>query len=231
MYELEHLVEESVNLLADSGADPWELRSMYAALYRFEHGWDTSFTHFQHLEQLMAARFAYRARLSEHPDYEAHPEYFDGLSAFALITPPGVAYEWPPGNDGYTEPPNLYFDAGSRLWRRMVSLGRLTGRDAEPPRELPLPDVALRVAMLAEEQGDRELIARWYRMLTLEMDIQAEPADLAQDPTLTALRAIVARTDAMSLPMSGSLLGDPGPDVLDEYPMLRWWYVLPPGAT
>ena len=218
MFELESLVEDSVNTLDGSGIDPWELRSLYATMYEFEGRWDTSFTHLRNLDQLISARFVYRFPLSEHPGYEAHKAYFDGLSGFSFLE---VGEE-----GGYTEPPDLYFDAGSPLWRRMVELGRLSGPDAEPPRDIPLPEVALRVATLAEQRGDRELVAQWYRLLVLEMDFEAEPAELAQDPTLAALREMVRRTDALSLPMFGSMLADPDPESMEKYPMLRWWHTL-----
>ena len=220
MFELESLVEDSVNILHGSGADPWELRSQYATLYEFEGRWDTSFTHLRNLDQLLAARFVYRFPLSEHPDYQAHRDYFDGLSEFAFLDLGDG------GDGGYTEPPELYFDAGSPLWRRMVELGRLAGRDAEPPRDLALTAVGLRVATLAEQRGDRELIAQWYRLLAIELDVEADPAELARDPTLTALRAMVRRTDALSLPMFGSLLSDPDPKTLEEFPALLWWFTL-----
>src|SRR5262245_10550552 len=221
MFELESLVEDSVNLLDGSGIDPWELRSLYANMYEFEGRWDTSFTHLRNLDQLVAARFVYQFPLADHPDYEAHREYFDGLTDFAFIE---VGDEG--GDGGYTEPPDLYFDAGSPLWRRMVELGRMEGPDAEPPLQIPLPEVGLRVATLAEQRGDRELIAQWYRLLVIEMDFEADPAELAEDPTLTALREMVRRTDALSLPMFGSMLSDPDPASLEKYPALRWWYAL-----
>jgi hypothetical protein len=221
MYEIESLVEDSVNVLDGSGIDPWELRSLYASMYDFEGRWDTSFTHLRNLDQLVAARFVYRFALAEHPDYARFQEYFDGLTEFTFL-------ELPDGteDDGYTEPPNLYFDAGSALWRRMVELGRLAGQDAEPPGETPLAEVALRVATLAEQRGNAEMIAQWYRLLSLELEEDDDPAVLARDPRLTALREIVRRTDAMSLPMFGSMLADPGPETLAEYPHLRWWYTL-----
>jgi hypothetical protein len=221
MFELESLVEDSVNVLDGSGIDPWELRSLYAAMYEFEGQWDTSFTHLRNLDQIVAARFVYLFPLSDHPDYEAHREYFDGLSEFAFL-------ELPDGTSdgGYTEPPLLYFDAGSPLWQRMVELGRLSGRDAEPPRDVPLREVALRVATLAEPRGDADLIARWYRLLSLELEEDDDPAVLARDPTLTSLREIVRRTDAMSLPMFGTMLADPEAETLAKYAHLRWWYTL-----
>ena len=177
MFEIEYLVEYSVQMLAGSGADPWELRSQYWNLYDFEGRWDTSFTHFRNMDDLLAARSVYRIPLTEHPDHERFREYFDGLSAFAFLALPDGTED-----GGYTEPPDLYFDAGSPLWARLVELGRLTGRDAERPREMPLAELALRVATLAEQQGDRELIGRWYRLLVLEQDFEADPTDLAPQP-------------------------------------------------
>jgi len=131
MFELESLVEDSVNTLHGSGIDPWELRSLYAVMYEFEGRWDTSFTHLRNLDQLIAARFVYRFPLSEHPDYEGHREYFDGLSGFSFLEL---------GDDaGYTEPPDLYFDAGSPLWRRMWSWAASGGAMRSRPARCRCP--------------------------------------------------------------------------------------------
>jgi hypothetical protein len=135
MFEIESMVEDTEHVLAETGADPWVLRSQYWNLYEYEARYDTSFTHFRNIDELLAARFVYRFPLAEHPDYAEHREYFDGLSSdFTHIQVPDAGG----GDGGYTYRPDLYFDAGSPLWRRMVELGRLTGRDAEPPREVPL---------------------------------------------------------------------------------------------
>jgi hypothetical protein len=219
MFEIEYLVEYSVGVLAACGADPWELRSQYWNLYEFEGRWDTSFTHFRNMDELLTARFVYRVPLTEHPDHERCREYFDELSGFAFLHLPDGTED-----GGYTEPPHLYFDAGSLLWERMVQLGRLTGLDAEWPREVPLAEVGLRVATLAEQQDDRELIARWYRLLAIELDFDDDPSQLARDPTIAALRAMVRRTDAMSLPLHGVMLADPDPQTLAEFPLLKWWF-------
>lgn len=46
----------------------------------------------------------------------------------------------------------------------MVRLGRLTGPDAAPLREVPLIDVLQAIADAGEELGDRTLIADWREL-------------------------------------------------------------------
>ena len=86
------------------------------------------------------------------------------------------------GDGGYIDPPHLYFDASSPLWSRMVGLGRLGGHDTEPPQRIPLSQVALAVSLMAEAAGDVDLIARWYRLLALEIAFDNEPPALAVRP-------------------------------------------------
>ena len=90
MHEFEDLVEHSVHALASTGRDPQELRSIYWNLYEFEARYDTGFTHFRNMEELLAARFVYRIPMTEHPDYAEHRVYFDGLHDFEFIDLPGA---------------------------------------------------------------------------------------------------------------------------------------------
>jgi hypothetical protein len=221
LHEFECLVEDSVNLLAPSGRPAAELRSMYWNVYEFEGHWDTSFTHFRNMDQLLAARFVYQFPVSEHPDYEVRKAYFDGIDRFWLVE--GDDGEW---DGGYIHPPHLYFDAGSRLWSRMVGLGRLTGDDTEPPQDMRISEVGLAVSLMAEAAGDVDLVARWYRLLCWEIAFADEPPALAADPALRQLRDVVRRTDALSVPMEGRILADPDEQTLAENPSVTWWFDL-----
>ncbi len=222
MHEFEDVVETSVNTLAATGR-PWsELRARYWNLYEFEAEFDTGFTHFRNMDELVAAHFVYRMRVSDHPDYEQHREYFDGLPDDEVTF---IDESGPGADGGYVKPPYLYCDAGSPLWARLVAASRFTGADAEPPQTMSITDIALDVAHLAEANGDRELIAMWYRLLPVYLvGLADELADLRRDPTIEQLREIVRRTDAMSIPMTYGFLRDPEPEQLAGSPDLAWWY-------
>jgi hypothetical protein len=220
MHEFEALVEQSVTLLSTSGREPAQLRSLYWNLYEFEAEWDTGFTHFRNIDDLLAVNFVYKMPLTEHPDYAEHRAYFDGLEEFTFI-------EEPSEDGGYTYPPDLYFDAGSPLWQRLVDLGRLTGPDTVPPEPIDLVEVAYAVASLAEQRGDRELIASWYRLMAPHVAFEYEPDELRANETLARLRDIVRRTDAMSVRFDyGIAKEDPDEQTLAEYPGLAWWHDL-----
>jgi hypothetical protein len=147
------MVEGAVRVLARHAPDD-DLRSCFARLYRFQEGYDTGFTHFRVMELLREHRFAYRFPLSAHPEHAGLDEFTflheddDELAPIA----------------GYVDPPWLYCDAGSDLWRRRVEAGQLTGADAEAPQAVPLLEVVLKVARAAEQDGDPELIAMWFNM-------------------------------------------------------------------
>lgn len=64
--------------------------------------------------------------------------------------------------DGCVEPPFLYYDAGTALWRRRMAAGALHGSDAVPPRRTPLIDVVREIALAVEKARDRELVGLWY---------------------------------------------------------------------
>ncbi|MEU8658230.1 hypothetical protein [Actinoplanes philippinensis] len=112
--------------------------------------------------------------------------------------------------DGYVDPPWLYCEAGSALWRRMA------GPYAVPPRAARLLDVVVAVAGAAERDGDVELIAlRWalgHQALVGGCPLSAE--ELAATPGVQELRATVRRTSAHQ----AKLWHDrrPGDDALDE---------------
>jgi hypothetical protein len=219
MHEFEDLVEQSVVLLAANGRSASELRSRYWNRYEFQARWDTKVTHFRVMDHLLAARFVYRVPLADHPNYADYREYFDSIGDFAWVEKP-VA-----GEGGYVSPPHLYFDAGSRLWRRMVDARRLGGDDADPPQEMDLAQIASETAALAETVGDVDLIAWWYRSLAFEMFMQ-EPQVLAANSWLRQLRDVVRRSRALDVELSYHPLAVPGAETLGENPRLVWWFDL-----
>ncbi|MFP2927039.1 hypothetical protein ACLESO_17920 [Pyxidicoccus sp. 3LG] len=171
MHEIEDMVEGAVRVL-DRRAAAGDLapRSQLARLFAFQGEYDCSFTHFRVMDLLLARRFTYRFDITDHPDHEARKKFFEGIEEFTYLhddpaddTGEGTGDILSP-MAGYIEPPYLYCDAGSSLWRRMVEAGRLKGPDAEPPVPLRLVDVVHEVLLGAEAEGDRELIAMWFNM-------------------------------------------------------------------
>ncbi|QSQ20479.1 hypothetical protein JY651_35305 [Pyxidicoccus parkwayensis] len=173
MHEIEDMVEGAVRVL-DKRAPVGDAapRSQFAKLYEFQEGYDCGFTHFRVMDLLLARRFTYRFDLEEHPDFKKRGKFFKGLKDFTFLhdnpaddTDENLdSDEEPSPVAGYVEPPDLYCDAGSPLWRRMVEAGKLKGPDAEAPTPLRLFDVVYDVMLAAEAEGDRELIAMWFNM-------------------------------------------------------------------
>ncbi|MCE9667942.1 hypothetical protein LY474_08980 [Myxococcus stipitatus] len=177
LHFIEDMVEGAVRVLdrrAPAG-DPAP-RDQFARLFRFQEGCDCGFTHFRVMDLLLARRFTYRFDLAEHPDYATRRDFFDSLREFTFLTQDASDEEGGAGEedeeledefvpvDGYVEPPHLYCDVGSPLWRRMVEMGRLKGPDAEPATPIPLVDVVHEVMVGAEAEKDLELIAMWFNM-------------------------------------------------------------------
>ncbi|QSQ17405.1 hypothetical protein [Myxococcus landrumensis] len=170
MHEIEDMVEGAVRLL-DQRAAPGDSapRSQFARLFAFQGDFDCSFTHFRVMDILLARRFTYQFDVADHPDHAARLEFFKGIQKFTYLHEPleadtGDDEEEPSPVAGYIEPPHLYCDAGSPLWRRMVEAGKLKGPDAEPPVPLLLADVAHDVMRTAEAKGDLDLIAMWFNL-------------------------------------------------------------------
>ncbi|MCP3097846.1 hypothetical protein LZ198_03040 [Myxococcus sp. K15C18031901] len=170
MHEIEDMVEGAVRVLdrrAPAGDDA--PRSQFARLLAFQGECDCSFTHFRMMDILLARRFTYRFDVADHPDHATRREFFQGITEFTylhedLTDDPDASEGESRPLAGYIEPPDLYCDAGSPLWRRMVEAGKLTGPDAEPPAKLLLIDVVLEVLRGAEAAGDAELIAMWFNL-------------------------------------------------------------------
>lgn len=210
MHVIEDLVADSVRVL-DRHAGPGDprVRDWFAALYGFQGGYDCSFTHFRVMDVLLRRGYAYRFPLDRHPEYAGRRAYFDaldeftGLRAFDEDAPGFDGYEsWL--EDGYVDPPFLYCDTGTDLWRRMADAGGLRGPDAVPPRRTPLIAVVSEIAVAAEKERDHDLIGLWYAFgcETLVGGPAGCPFDigeLAEMPAVRELRAVVRRTGALSV--------------------------------
>ncbi|MFF6980011.1 hypothetical protein ACFZAV_20225 [Streptomyces sp. NPDC008343] len=165
---VEDLVEQSIRLLdSRHPVDDRRVRDWIGVLYRVQDQYDCSFTHFRVMDILLRRGFTFRFPRVEHPDYGERGETLDALTEFtALRDVQDVDDDSGWLKDGYfdPEPPFVYCDAGSALWQRMVRLGRLTGPDAAPLREVPLIEALQAIAAAGEELGDRTLIADWREL-------------------------------------------------------------------
>ncbi|WP_323451568.1 hypothetical protein [Streptomyces yaizuensis] len=235
MHEIEDLVADSVRVL-DGHAEPDDprVRDWFAALYGFQSGYDCSFTHFRVMDILLRRGHTYRFPVGRHPDYAERPAYFDSLAGFTGLrtfdedAPGFEGYEsWL--EDGYVEPPFLYCDAGTALWRRMAAAGELHGPDAVPPRRTRLIEVVREVAVAAEGQRDHELIGLWYAfgcatLLGGPAGCPFDVAELAGMPAVRDLRAVVRRTGALPLAQR-SPYAVPA-ESADRDDLETWWWEL-----
>ncbi|MCF1592932.1 hypothetical protein [Streptomyces muensis] len=232
---IEDLVADSIRILdghAEAG-DP-RARDWYSALYRFQSGFDCSFTHFRVMDILLRRRYTYRFPVSLHPDYAERSPYFDALTEFtALRTFDEDAPDFDGHGswleDGYVEPPFLYCDAGTELWRRMAAVGELHGSDAAPPHRTRLIEVVREVAVTAEKEQDRELIGLWYgfgceTLLGGPAGCSFDVSELAEMPAVQDLRTIVRRTDALPV-AQGSPYAVPV-EFADHHDLEAWWWEL-----
>ncbi|MFF5082094.1 hypothetical protein ACFY36_34025 [Actinoplanes sp. NPDC000266] len=205
MHEIEDLVHLSVVALdRHHPAEDGRVRDWLVALYEFQRGFDCSHTQGRVEDILIRRRHTYRFPVGAHPDH-------DGITEFTELSETG---------DEYVDPPWLYCEAGSALWRRMV--------DDEPPREVKLIDLVVAVAEAAEAQGDAELIAGWYALghQTLVGGAVFSVEDLAEMPAVAALRAIVVRTGAMAVELpSGYRPSEEELEMLDDE-LETWWYAV-----
>ncbi|MGW1786983.1 hypothetical protein ACWCQQ_49235 [Streptomyces sp. NPDC002143] len=131
--------------------------------------------------------------------------------------------------DGYVDPPFLYCDAGTELWRRMAAAGELHGPDAAPPRRAPLIEVVREVAVAAEQEQDHELIGMWYAfgcdtLLRGPAGCPFDVTELAEMPAVQDLRAVVRRTDA--LPIAQRSPYAVPVEFADHHDLEAWWWQL-----
>lgn len=218
MHEIEDLVEFSIRVLHNrhrDGAD--RVRDAIAVLYRYQGGYDCSCTQFRVLDELLIQRYTYRFAYTDHPDHAGLGEFLDGCTEFTALAPEDIEDPEDWLEDGYVDPPHLYCDAGTELWRRMVESGRLTGRDAVAPRPLPLSEVVLDVVTAAEEQGDVELIALWHALGGDELLEEAATEDPERVRVVRAVHEIAVRTGAVSHELPGGLRPEPYGD------LESWW--------
>jgi hypothetical protein len=79
MHAIEDIVEWSiVSLDKSKRAASLDCRSLFKSLYDFQSKYDTGFTHFRVMAQLIKHRFVYVFAVEEHPDYDLVKPPLDG---------------------------------------------------------------------------------------------------------------------------------------------------------
>ncbi len=235
MHEFEDLVEASVRTLAQSPRHSrQELRALYWNLYEFEALWDTHFTQLRVLDLLLAAHYTYRFDLSEHPDYQRDPHFFQSIKGFSFLNV-HPQKEWDGEQNpvaGYCEPPYLYCDVNSQLWYRFVQQGVLTGEDALAVERQKSIDFASLVVEDAFAQQDFRLIAAWYALLApylLFTFSDEEVPKLMTLPSLIAIKRHYYQTEAHHVQLGDyGAFRRPTSEEMDEMEMgravLSWWF-------
>ncbi|MFE5288410.1 hypothetical protein ACFRAQ_25885 [Nocardia sp. NPDC056611] len=228
MHEIEDLVEWSVRVLdaRHPGADR-RVRDWFGELYSFQGGYDCSFTQFRVMEILLARDYCFRFGIDAHPDYPGRREFFDGLEEFTALADIAVDDDEDGSRldawleEGYVDPPHLYCDAGTALWRRAVEVGLIAGTGAEPLRRVALADVVREVVLAAEAEGEIGVIATWHALgpTTLLPDFHTEePWEM---PALREIRAIALRTGATTFELPSGLRTPP--EYCEEDELEAWW--------
>jgi hypothetical protein len=238
MHDIEALVERSI-LFLDQINDV-DHRSLFKSLYDFEGAFDTGFTRFRVMDILVKRRFCYCVSLEDHPRYEQFKNELESLRKkdFAHIYR-NPALKWHRSDNPqacYWQPPHLYFEAGSEIWKSMADNGRLVGADAIAPVNGDPVDIAFLLLEPALARGNLELVSWWYFVVPLAMEWKAtvrEAATARNDSALQAIREAVMRSKAYGIrgQLSDYALCDDewseaSPDRLE---FMKWWF--PPSVV
>jgi hypothetical protein len=248
MHEIEGLVEATVRRL-DAGAPDHELdlRTLFWNLYDYHNSYDTGNTLFRVVTILVRHHYLYHFPVEMHPDFAKYPAYFKSLGdkGFEEIridpakpwkrdtnTTAGFycdpIREW--GSDfclkegwGGLAKPQLYCEAGSPLWERLVAIGTLTGADAVRP--VKLDRLALFQILMKEivRQNDLDLAAKWYQMgIVYELgNPHGKQLDALQgNPDLSAIRKVAAAHELHVIPIHRGFM-DIGARRTGTF--LAWW--------
>ncbi|GLI07819.1 hypothetical protein YDYSG_38490 [Paenibacillus tyrfis] len=277
MHEIEGAVDGVVLVLDESPLSAaLDMRSIYDSLARFVGRWDASFQHFHVLAPLVKHRYTYAFPVTEHPEYERHQAYFDGLrKQKSLLRHPDREWDWETNREvgTYCHPMEawggqyldqipehlrnvgmIYFDAGSGLWQMFVDAGKLTGKDAEPPRDIPLEEIISMTLSEARKQNEKFLISIWYPLMAAYVILNAmdkvwqTESGMPQDgysaqtvmanPHFQAIRSLIIETRAYEYNNDYGLTRLPaeedfekGFQILDDSlaeqgwgQFLDWWY-------
>lgn len=187
---IEDLVDDSLDVLAIARAagDQADVRGLSASLFAFSDRHDTQFTRFRDIERLIEHGFVYRLPTTCYPGAR---ELESALATNDLV------WVGPEPKGGYVSLLGqgretwLYVEAGSPMWRELVTMGLLTGHDTVQPRILPPIDLAVAMAELAVAHDAGWLAVDWYALITVELDGMTD-AGIRRHAKLKRLRALAA---------------------------------------
>ena len=196
-HAVEDFIENCVRLAAAADMPAQEKRRLFYHLYRLQNHFDCSHTVLRCFPELAQYGFIRKLPLAQHPDFRRHPSYFsthadnewlaadvghpDGETVFSLIEN-GERWVFP--------------QFGSRMWTRLCSDG-LIDESCEPPVEMPLPDLILRIVQLAHAARNDILMKEAYLLFVEcwrahifwnETPLPHHFDDWLGNPTLTELR-------------------------------------------
>jgi hypothetical protein len=108
-----------------------------------------------------------------------------------------------------------------------VEEGQLSGDAAIPPRRVDLAEVVQEVVEGALEEGDFDLISRWYMLLILHLSACYGDRALSQvsSAALGRIRQVAFATGASAIRHTYGYLARPPDEWLAASPLLRWWFL------
>ena len=165
MYEIESLVQESIETINVSKNENIDKRNLIWNLYHnIQDNFDCGYTHFRVIDILLKYSFTYQINITEHPDYKEHKKYFKeieqkGKDTFVLKKP---TQEWNRKDNTYTcfyksDENKLYFDYGSLLWERLIKRN-----NDKSPIKLEVFEIGLLIMREAKNIGEIQLIYEWF---------------------------------------------------------------------
>ena len=229
------LVEDSLRILDEAELSDAEFRAAASALYAFESNYESRGTFFRVMDTLERRGYFATVPAVDHPRYDAYEQSFDevrpGAIAPLLRNP---RREWSEEDNpvvGYVKDETLYAEHDSELWKELAEAGEI---DAGETPERDLFWTAAEVCEAADEQGESDLIMRWYAALGFHFgmesgeDEEALLEELESNPDLERLRSVVAEIEDLEMKLLHPErdLAVPPPPLREAHPVLKWWFDL-----
>lgn len=161
MWEIEALIENSIQLISKSEKDMAHQRSMIWNLYEIQGQFDCSFTNFRVINILLETGYTKKIPIEKHPDFSKNSSYFEALKSkdFEFINAK-AGKKWSADNPvaAYWDQKTgfIYYDLGTLLWERL---------ETEVPQEWALYDLGLEIIKEANEQKDKSGVYDWTAFL------------------------------------------------------------------
>lgn len=238
MPNVSDLVENSLERIDQTVGDDADFWGAAARLYEFEQQYSERPTYFRLMDLLERRGYFLTVPVSDHPDYEEHRETLERdepTSVTPILRDPGSSWDEETNPVvAYRRDGDLYVERGGELWEALVDAGTLAGEEAQPPADTSLHEAVARVVDAAAEEGDEQLMSKWYAALGFYLAMEAGEDDaeflerLRDDEALKRIRERVDRVDDLELTLGHPdvEVDLPPPPVRDAHPVLNWWYDL-----